>query len=143
MGLSTEPLPEMLMRATVFAAATLLLSALAVTPSWAEDVTVASGRATVVASFTFYNGDTCGSIQYPRISISPEPKHGKVTSKRTRLKVTEEGSPCLGKTANSIQIVYQSDRGYRGADSFGVQAIQSDPAFVMGSMEQSFSVTVR
>lgn len=131
------------MRPIVLAAAALMLSALAVTPSMAEDVTVPSGRATVITSFSFYNEDTCGSMQYPRISISPEPKHGKVTSKRVRMKVTEEGSPCIGQMANTIQIIYQSDRGYRGSDGFTVQAIQNDPAFVMGSMEQSFSVTVR
>jgi hypothetical protein len=131
------------MRRAAMITVPLALALLTFSPAMAEDVTVPSGRATEVSSFSFYNGETCGSMQYPRINVSPEPKHGKVTTKRARLKISDKSSACVGRLANTIVITYQSDRGYRGTDSFGIQAIQSDPAFVSGAMEETFTVTVR
>jgi hypothetical protein len=122
---------------------TLTLCLLSASPAMPEDVTVPSGRATEDSSFSFYNGETCGSLQYPRINVSPEPKHGKATTKRARLKISDKSLACVGRLANTIVITYQSDRGYRGTNSFGIQAIQSDPAFVAGAIEETFTVTVR
>ena len=131
------------MRRAAMISAPLTLALLAAGPVMAEDFTVPSGRATAVTSFSFYNGETCGSIQYPRISVSPEPMHGTVTTKRLRQKVTDKSSPCAGRMVNTIVIIYQSERGYRGSDSFGIQAIQSDPTFAAGAMAESFTVKVR
>lgn len=131
------------MRALAFATSVICIVLSSNIVAHAEEIKAASGRPTAVATFVFYNSDTCGSLQYPTINVSPKPQHGKVTTTKVRRKIDEKGSPCDGYPANTLGIVYQSEPGFRGKDSFGIEAQQADPAFRSGFISQTFEVTVR
>ncbi|MEM1378821.1 MAG: hypothetical protein AAGG69_15680 [Pseudomonadota bacterium] len=83
--------------------------------AYAEVKAVKSGTTTAVAARVFYNKHSCAVAPPGDVKILREPKHGKVTVRQIRRKLT---GACTSSTGTYNVFYYTPDRGYTGADSF-------------------------
>ena len=91
-------------------------------PALAGDgpIAVKAGVATIVLSFASFNPDTCGYGPLPIMKIARPPSHGTVTFEKYQHVIRENS--CAGHTLRSMATVYRSAPGYRGPDTFAVDA---------------------
>jgi len=92
--------------------------AAAITSAAAEPRVVRSGVATAVLGYGSYQVESCWQGPLPVVRVARPPSHGTVEIGRG---TQPNRSPnCAGRQIPGVVVIYRSQAGYRGPDSFSV-----------------------
>ncbi|WP_068316373.1 hypothetical protein [Polycladidibacter hongkongensis] len=105
----------------IFISGLLILSASAAAAETYQ-VRAKKNRVTPVDFLMYFNVDTCDYLAVPRGRVVKAPKHGEVTLKKHREKLTgRHYKKCDGAIVPGLMALYKPKKGFKGQDEFKVE----------------------
>ncbi|MDB5556193.1 MAG: hypothetical protein JWL86_6177 [Rhizobium sp.] len=81
---------------------------------------VPANRTTRIHAFTVADPAICAVAGKPKMTISTEPKHGKISFKWEYIPAGKKFRNCTGGMMKAMSVYYTPAAGFRGTDSFAV-----------------------